>query len=409
MFPCNERYAVWVATQELEIEQVKQSFTDEPDDDSAGGGGGGGKVCFQCRNSIKKSTGRTHISNLYHILHDPNVDMASLDMKNIMEPSGIRVSPHSPLHALEMCEFCLNLTCDTHHVVLSSQPKTKCQWCRCSFTRQHSAFEDFLCQTCTDGVIKRERDHDKDAEFLNRGLRPLLSLLGIIGGGGSPVRRKTDDVDFTASFGPLHIAIENDTGHSGKSPERSKDKKNIDALRKLNADGRFCVHFRIKPMKPCIDINKKKKVDDYDDDVLDDDDDDDDLVDDRKVRFDPLARWLVLRDLIVMLYRMFEKNVFLVDEAGNQIHHPIFYLFYPPNSLLIDDERKPFVVCKAVALPGTLVDAESRLFPDWACMMDPLMPHYSRERQDGQTFAAMLLFLKDRVPLDALDRCRRSD
>ena len=321
------------------------------------------RKCFGCKNILTKHTRRTIMKSLHYILKD-TVNKSDLDMVNIMAGEAqVRVTTirKNPLSILEMCKGCIVQSNDTIVFLSSQNSNWLCQWCRTIYSKGDSGSHcGNLCKVCDDILIKIERNKEHDREFLNRGMRPLISLLGIISGDGQPVRPKHNDIDAIVSLLNVHFAIEIDTNHKGSKPEVQKDQKNIDTLRtELHCeDGRHRVHIRIKPLK------KYKE-------------------------YTSLLRWLILRDLVVMLYRMFEKGMYL------DVEDPIFYMFYEADSKLIDINRKPYIVNNAVSLPTSELLRDPRRFTDWECMVDPLLPHYSKQT---------LLFLKNRIPLDKLER-----
>ena len=321
--------------------------------------------CCECKKMLTEHTGMTTIDKLHTILEETE-NKSDLDMSKIMAgEKKTRVSLKNPLRVLEMCKGCIAQSTEVNVVLSSQNSKWLCQWCRAIYSSKSVGFQDNLCEDCEKSLIKIEKSKGLDRAFLNRGLRPLKSLLAI-DAGGEVVREKNKDIDATISLGKVNYALEIDTNHEGSKPEYKKDKKNIKALHCLTKSGnkKLCVHIRINPLKKYNKHNKSNT-------------------------FTPLLRWLALRDLIVMLYRMFEKNEFL------DVDDPIFYMFYKADSKLIDTNRKPYLVHSAVSLPSELLQEEPRRFADWECMVDPLLPHYSKQTH---------MLLQNRTPLDKLER-----
>jgi hypothetical protein len=200
--------------------------------------------------------------------------------------------------------------------------------------------------------------------FVESGFGMLHHLLGAL------VLDLNDDGCVKLSIGGLlHVAVDFKCDRNGQAPDYEKDRANIESLTLLNEEANTRVYIRIDPYRHS---------------------------DDDENSFEPLARWLVLRDLIVMLYRMFEKNEFLGGVGDS-----LFYLFYKKDSILIDSARNPYIVSTAVSLPTTEISAVPRRFTDWECMMDPLLAHFSGK---DPKFPARHLFLHLRVPLDNVHR-----
>lgn len=355
--------------------RVKDDDVDEDDPNAP--------KCFHCNKSCE-FTGLTFLSCFHKILHDDTVPKSSIDMKNII---GARVSKKSPLRRLSCCKECID-GANKPIAFLSSQPNVQCQWCRCSMSKgMRAGFAERLCKVCSGGVIKIESDVEKDHEFLKRGLNPLLSLLDIRGH-TDVIMSKRDDVDAIIDLRPVMCAsLEIDAGHAGYSQvdEWAKNLKNIDALKKLHLNPRSRVHFRIDPM---FFGAAEEEVEE----------DDAERKDNHGI--DPLARWLILRDLIVLIYRMLEKEVDLgVDD-------PLFYICYNKKSNLIQVERKPFLIYHAVALPRALMEVDDavRQFAEWECVVDPLAHHLTGKDKNGAVFASRWLAFEKRIPLDECER-----
>ena len=313
--------------------------------------------CIGCDKMVESiATNHTTLLCYYKLLNDPTVNKSNLDMKHIAEK---RITQRSVLFSLGACYDCINNPGNVKAFLCYIKDHWQCQWCRKEYSRYgggnkkpkpgeiKSGYDEKLCRRCTDNMMT--------PEFLNIGFRPLSSLL--LGIDADTKLEKTMNGGVMMSLGTaLLVTIEFDTDEEGKVPEYDKDKANIESLSKLTDDEKVRVHIRIN-LSPATN------------------------------RITPITRLLALRDLLVMLHRMFSKSVFLVGKSD-----PLFYLFYEPYSKLIDIKREPYIVHSAVSLPTSELDQEPRRFADWECMMDPLLPHLSNAD----------LLLEKRVALDKL-------
>ena len=322
------------------------------------------RKCYKCENMCK-STHLTRVSCYEKLLKDPNVNKETLDMVHLMAPPAskdkkiaVRVAKNSPLLALQLCEECLpnkKKGGDSDVVSLLQSIKNNdwiCQWCRTKFPRTTHGHTSRLCDACSSGV---------GDSFIESGFCMLQHLLG-----ATALQIGVDDDVVKLSIGDeMQVVVDSGCNRDGEKPDYEKDQKHIGDLTLLNKDPKFRVYIKI------------------------------DLLDDGSP-FDPLARWMAARDLVVMLYRMFEKNEFIGDD-------PLFYMFYKKDSCLIDSARKPYIVSTAVSLPSSLLsNINPRRFVDWECMMDPLLSHLLGTEKEKISARHLMFHL--RVPLDSLPR-----
>jgi hypothetical protein len=361
--------------------------------------------CIVCANPREaKRTGVTFLRLSERLIRDyrePGKDMEQLDICNHYQPPSKptnrhRVSGTSPFHEIDICKRCFKTPTSTLSFNNPPNNDKLCVWCRNKFTAKKDGYVESCCADCEKDIITKESDPVKNRNWLAAGFAPVRALFEFT---DEIVSGNVQQVDMILVFGDVYTAtLEIDrfchkaSGTKEQyTPEKENEKNecNDEIISHVQDNEKRRVAFRLNPNGHYTAYGDAR----------------------REEEMSPLSRWLVFRDLCVMLVRLFKVDY---NELGPR---PFFYCFYDPESKLIDETRNPLMVNKAVALPTTEmakegmpkdVNAEKRRFPDWASAMDAGLA-----RLGGITYRpykehpAAVLLIERRTHLDELERRTR--
>jgi hypothetical protein len=255
--------------------------------------------------------------------------------------------------------------------------KFLCGWCY----EPHSPIKDGgsfktdkVCKACLREIPFTEKaDKTELKDWIKRGFKPAMHMFGLM----DDVLTERKECDIVLQFGSdLVCTLEIDANHSSYTLEDEcrKNKKNEETAFGLIGDPRRHLAIRINPTSGYSENPANDKQ--------------------------PMTRWMILRDMIVMWYRLVRQGISLNGDKGSLV-----YICYNPKSPLIDETRNPYIVEDAVKFPTFVMEQPLRLFPDWACCMDLMLAILNGSKGANKVDTCMdALKMTVRIALDKVER-----